>query len=103
MAMQFHLHLAELATDPNASPKPPGPWVRVCLHPAELHDVVVSLRSSALEVENECSFAAAVLRNRADMLAKKLPSERLTPGRCPLGNFCSEADCTDCHHEGGAA
>ena len=75
MAMQFHLHLAELATDPNASPKPPGPWVRVCLHPAELHDVVVSLRSSALEVENECSFAAAVLRDRAEMLAKKLPSE----------------------------
>ena len=73
--MQFHLHLAELASNPTYSPKPRGSWVRVCLLPAELKDLVDALRSSARQAENECTFAAAVLRNRADMLAAKVPND----------------------------
>ena len=70
--MQFHLHLADQAANQNSAPKPRGPWVRVCLLPAELKDLVLALRCSAEQAENECSFAASVLRNRADMLAAKV-------------------------------
>ena len=72
--MQFHLHLAELAANQNHLPKPRGPWVRVCLLPAEVKELVTALRYAANQTEDASNLAASLLRNRAAMLAAKLPT-----------------------------